>query len=56
MLADVREGGAEGAVALLGVVHGDAEGPAVQGRVGRRPGLERERCRILMEEASSSTG
>ena len=51
MLAHVGQGGAEGAVALLRVVHGHAEGSPVQGRVGRRPGGER--CRILKRKVAT---
>ena len=53
MLAHVGQGGAEGAVALLRVVHGDAEGPPVQGRVGRRPGLERDAVKRKRQQGKS---
>ena len=41
MLADTGQAGAEGAVALLGVVDGHAEAPTVLRRVARGPGSQR---------------
>ena len=52
VLADAGQAGAEGAIAILGVVDGHAEGPPVLRRVARGPGSQR--CRTLKKQLNPS--